>query len=28
MVLNDRVYWICFHGNQDFAYLLRTLTND
>lgn len=28
LVLNDRVHWICFHGNQDFGYLLKTLSND
>jgi CCR4-NOT transcription complex subunit 7/8 len=28
LVLNNRVHWICFHGCQDFGYLMKTLTND
>lgn len=28
LVLNDQVYWICFHGGYDFAYLLRILMNE
>jgi CCR4-NOT transcription complex subunit 7/8 len=25
IILNDQVYWICFHGCYDFAYFLRIL---
>jgi CCR4-NOT transcription complex subunit 7/8 len=28
LVLNDRVHWICFHGNYDFAYYLKIMMND
>ena len=28
LVLNDRLTWICFHGNQDFGFLLKLLTNE
>jgi len=28
LVLNERVHWICFHGNYDFAYYLKIMMND
>ena len=28
LVLNDRLTWICFHGNQDFGFLLKILMNE
>ena len=28
LVLNDRLSWVCFHGNQDFGFLLKLLTNE
>jgi len=28
LVLNDRLTWICFHGNQDFGFLVKLLTNE
>jgi CCR4-NOT transcription complex subunit 7/8 len=28
LVLNNRVHWICFHGCQDFGYLMKTLSNE
>lgn len=28
LVLNDNLYWLCFHGNYDFAYLLKLMMNE
>ena len=28
LVLNEKITWICFNGSSDFAYLLKSLTND
>ena len=28
LVLNDRLTWICFHGNQDFGFLMKLLMNE
>lgn len=28
LVLNDRLTWICFHGNQDFGFLLKLMMNE
>ena len=26
LVMNDKIFWICFHGGYDFAYLIKMLT--
>ena len=28
LVLNDRLTWICFHGNQDFGFLIKIMMNE
>jgi hypothetical protein len=28
MVCNPDKLWVCFHGNYDFAYLVKALMND
>ena len=28
LVLNDRLTWICFHGNQDFGFLMKIFMNE
>ena len=28
LVLNDRLTWICFHGNQDFGFLIKLMMNE
>ena len=28
LVLNDRLTWICFHGNQDFGFLIKIFMNE
>jgi CCR4-NOT transcription complex subunit 7/8 len=28
LVLNDKLTWICFHGNQDFGFLLKILMGE
>ena len=28
LVLNDRLTWICFHGNQDFGFMMKLMMNE
>ncbi len=28
MVLNEETLWVCFHGNYDLAYLMKSLLNE
>ena len=28
LVLNDKLTWVCFHGNQDFGFLLKILMGE
>ncbi len=28
LVLNESLTWICFHGNQDFGFLIKLMMNE
>ena len=28
LVLNERLTWVCFHGNQDFGFLIKVMMNE
>lgn len=27
LVLNPDIHWVCFHGDFDFGYILKSITN-